>query len=543
MAIITLYTEKPKKQPGKKKPKAPPPSLNTYSDEERINAVKLVLFEGYSALEAGKRCGCSESSVRKWTAAFRDRVLAENPERELYRDVMPARYPTARRYSEREQIRAVEMVLYEGYTQIEAGERFGCTTSTISRWMLELKNKVIAINPDRPLTYTENFRKDDEEGRLRAVEMVLYEGVSITEAAERMKCGKTTIWTWLRLYSDRVKAMNPGRPLNDARPPHKTFTDEDRKKIVEEFLYSGKSYIDLEKEYGCSNSSIYSWLKQFREEVVAENPGRPLYNRSLLRGTPLEERLKAVEMLLYSGMSSHQVAKQFGHDSWTILGWEKECRDQVIARNPGRPIVYQRAETDPYPVRDRINAAKLVIFGGKKFEEVAERFGYRQATVRKWVQRYYDKLTAVNPDLEVKFSFGTPQNKLSESEKLRIVERALFEGASRTDLSEEYGVARNSVNQWVKLYADRVQAENPDRVPVSRSARWKGGRPRKKAVVNEAVKPEPKKEIKPAVKKKVGKKGVKSAVKKGKQRERKELGRPRGEERSTGALGWYFGEP
>ena len=54
-------------------------SLIRYSEEYRINAVKMVLIDGFSIEKTAATLGCARESVRRWVGIYRNHVLPQNP--------------------------------------------------------------------------------------------------------------------------------------------------------------------------------------------------------------------------------------------------------------------------------------------------------------------------------------------------------------------------------------------------------------------------------------------------------------------------------
>jgi len=160
----------------------------------------------------------------------------------------------------------------------------------------------------------------------------------------------------------------------------------------------------------------------------------------------LEKIAKAREIYLET-QSLRETSRRIGHDTTTVRPW---IEDLIPPEKRIKAIRYTEED------RQRARALYLDI---RNIQEVAQRMGINQLTIRKWT-------------VALRKNYPPIKRKYTEEEKQHVI--AVFQRTRSMDLTaEETGVVRSRVQKWTKPLRDKIRADKrAKRKPIGNRRDW-----------------------------------------------------------------------
>ncbi len=288
-------------------------------------------------------------------------------------------------FSQAARRRAVKLVLFKKHTFAQAAEAVGCSAGSVIRWVKELGDAVRAENPNRhaDMGYKPNY---PEEKRVKAVKMMLYQGLSCTETAEKIGCSVTSVLSWTRQLGDSVRSETGGKPVKDHRSLCRLFPEKTKMEAARLVLVKGYSYRKAAKAVGSTATSVQNWTSLFADRIKAESPeefkGR---NRPVKMMFTNEDRMKAVQMVLVHGYSSHDAARAVGCSPGTVRSWVRRFQNGSNTAIPCPPAGESVPGFRSYPKTKREECVRAVLYEGQNCKQAADMLGCHPGTVQRWV--------------------------------------------------------------------------------------------------------------------------------------------------------------
>ena len=495
----------------------------SFSKKEKLRGVKLVLKKGYTPQQAAQKIGCPAESVERWVKSYRNRRQSARPLRtNLSISDWLNREETL--FSEKTRIKAVKLHLLKGYPRGRVAQKVGCSAAELSEWIEELGPRVKARKQKQPGPRTGKTRaRLTEEEKKEAVRRTLFEGASLYQVAHETGVSFGAVKGWAGRYTEQLKAENSqlANPLPEK--PHVKNTEEKKKEAVKRVLFEGAATYRVSQELGVAFTTVKNWIARYAEQVKAENPGIPLAVPQEPRGShPVQERIRAVEMILYEGLSYGEAANRFGCSQATVFNWLRAYREQVTAANPGRKLnryknvrntVPRKARTSQEknagsrrtakPQRKpsvtaevRMQTAKRVLFEGCTPARAAAEVGRSAQSILLWVHKYEAALKEMYPDLPVNDGRGKEARRkerlflerataaarpkrvknetltgisalfqepeFDKAARLKAVHAVVVGGLTPEDVAERISAKTGDVNAWVQQLGGRIRKKPAD---------------------------------------------------------------------------------
>ena len=195
--------------------------------------------------------------------------------------------------------------------------------------------------------------KIDPVEKVKIVERLLADEVSISEAARLTDVDKASIRRWRNLYlSDGPTALMTQRN-------NKFYSQELKLQAVYEYLDGKLSQADIVKKYHLRSSrQLHNWIKVYTThgEVKSRTSGGGSYMRKA-RSTTSEERLKIVQDCLANDKNYGAMALRYQCSYQQVRNWVKRYEEMGAAgledrrgRRPGT----MPSRTPEEELRDRI---------------------------------------------------------------------------------------------------------------------------------------------------------------------------------------------
>ena len=156
----------------------------------------------------------------------------------------------------------------EGASFYSLEKKYGITLGTVKRWntaFTAFGEDVLAHQNVNLCRYTAEFKK-------KVVLDYLSGGGSLQSVAVKHGIhAESTVLKWVRQYNSHVKLTDSrkigGCCIAKDIKPRKT-TLEERIRIVEYCISNSNDYTSAAKEYNCSYSQVYSWVKKYERDGI-----------------------------------------------------------------------------------------------------------------------------------------------------------------------------------------------------------------------------------------------------------------------------------
>lgn len=236
------------------------------------------------------------------------------------------------------------------------------------------------------------------------------------------------------------------------RKPKRMFSDEEKKRIVEEFLESGLSASKFAPKYDIVMETLSKWKQEYKRSKFNSNSGKKL---NLKRGGPYNEDLRrqAVEAYRKSGLSQKDFSKIWGVAEVTLGRWNSlyekygpKGLEGSIFQDTFRKYKARHHKQISETLQKEIIRTKLEnpMFGLRKVKDFLHRFeGLKVSTgtIRK---------TLVEEDIPL---VEIEKKKRRSSDKIRHFERARPMQLWQTDITS-YVLARHSQRVYLTVFLD-----------------------------------------------------------------------------------------
>lgn len=195
--------------------------------------------------------------------------------------------------------------------------------------------------------------KIDPVEKVKIVEQVLADEISVSEAARLTGVDKASIRDWRNLYlSDGPTALMP-------QPGNKAYSQELKLQAVHEYFDGKSSQADIVKKYHLrSRSQLRDWIKVYTThgEIKSRTSGGGSYMRKA-RSTTSEERLAIVQDCLANDKNYGAMALKYQCSYQQVRNWVKRYEEMGSAGledRRGRRAGTMPSRTPEEEMRDRI---------------------------------------------------------------------------------------------------------------------------------------------------------------------------------------------
>ncbi len=195
--------------------------------------------------------------------------------------------------------------------------------------------------------------KIDPAEKVKIVEQVLADEISITEAARLIGVDRTTVRSWRNLYS------SDGPSALIIQPNNKVYSQELKLQAVHEYLDGRSSQAEVVKKYHLrSSKQLRNWIKVYNThgEIRDRMSGGGSYMRKARQTTP-EERLEIVRDCLANNKNYGAMALKYNCSYQQVRNWVLRYEKMGAAGledRRGRRTGSQPARTPEEELRDKI---------------------------------------------------------------------------------------------------------------------------------------------------------------------------------------------
>jgi len=189
--------------------------------------------------------------------------------------------------------------------------------------------------------------------KVKMVEQVLADEISISDAARLTGVGRSSIHKWRNLYlSDGPTALMP-------QSSNKVYSQELKLQAVYEYLDGKSSQADIVKKYHLrSATQLTNWIKMYNThgEIKSRASGGGSYMRKT-RNTTLEERLSIVRDCLANDKNYGAMALKYQCSYQQVRNWVKRYEEMGAAGledRRGRRAGTMPSRTPEEELRDKI---------------------------------------------------------------------------------------------------------------------------------------------------------------------------------------------
>ncbi len=169
--------------------------------------------------------------------------------------------------------------------------------------------------------------KIDPEEKVRIVERVLEDEISVSEAARLTGVVRSSIRRWRDLYlADGPTALMP-------QSSNKVYSQELKLQAVHEYLDGKSSQADIVKKYHLrSSSQLQNWIKEYTThgEIKSRSSGGGSYMRKS-RSKTQEERLSIVQDCLANDKNYGAMALKYQCSYQQVRNWVKRYEEMGYA--------------------------------------------------------------------------------------------------------------------------------------------------------------------------------------------------------------------
>ena len=195
--------------------------------------------------------------------------------------------------------------------------------------------------------------KIDPTEKVKIVERLLADEISVSEAARLTDVDKASIRRWRDLY------LTDGPTALMAQRNNKVYSQELKLQAVHEYLDGKSSQADIVKKYHLRSSrQLHDWIKVYTThgEINSRGSGGGSYMRKARQTTP-EERLEIVQDCLANDKNYGAMALKYNCSYQQVRNWVLRYEKMGTAGledRRGRRAGTQPARTPEEELRDKI---------------------------------------------------------------------------------------------------------------------------------------------------------------------------------------------
>ena len=195
--------------------------------------------------------------------------------------------------------------------------------------------------------------KIDPAEKVKIVERLLADEISVSEAARLTDVGKASIRRWCNLY------LADGPTALMAQRNNKVYSQELKLQAVHEYLDGKSSQADIVKKYHLRSSrQLHDWIKVYTThgEIKSRGSGGGSYMRKARQTTP-EERLEIVQDCLANDKNYGAMALKYNCSYQQVRNWVlryEKMGSAGLEDRRGRRAGTQPARTPEEELRDKI---------------------------------------------------------------------------------------------------------------------------------------------------------------------------------------------
>lgn len=194
-----------------------------------------------------------------------------------------------------EKVKLIEECLSGRMKYREAARRAGVHISTIQRWTSHYRTGGVA-----GLQVSEKKQVYSEEIKQKAVEEYRDGRGSLLAISEKYGIrSPTLILEWAKVYNRHKESQEETGGAAMARTK---YTQEDRVRVVKEYLESGQSYTQFAAEHGMSFHLVSQWVRKYQKQGVAG-----LEDRRGRRIAAQEPRTPEEELRVRNAQLEHEI--------------------------------------------------------------------------------------------------------------------------------------------------------------------------------------------------------------------------------------------
>ena len=195
--------------------------------------------------------------------------------------------------------------------------------------------------------------KIDPAEKVKIVERLLADEISVSEAARLTDVERASIRRWRNLY------LADGPTALMAQRNNKVYSQELKLQAVHEYLDGKSSQADIVKKYHLrSSKQLYNWIKVYTThgEIKSRGSGGGSYMRKSRQTTP-EERLEIVQDCLANNKNYGATALKYNCSYQQVRNWVlryEKMGSAGLEDRRGRRAGTQPARTPEEELRDKI---------------------------------------------------------------------------------------------------------------------------------------------------------------------------------------------
>ena len=195
--------------------------------------------------------------------------------------------------------------------------------------------------------------KIDSAEKVKIIERVLANEISVTEAARLIGVDRSSIRDWCNLY------LSDGPSALMVQSNNKTYSKELKLQAVQEYLDGKSSQRDIAKKYHLRSScQLRNWIKVYTThgEIKSRTSGGGSYMRKARSTTP-EERLAIVQDCLANDKNYGAMALKYQCSYQQVRNWVlryEKMGSAGLEDRRGRRAGTQPARTPEEELRDKI---------------------------------------------------------------------------------------------------------------------------------------------------------------------------------------------
>ena len=195
--------------------------------------------------------------------------------------------------------------------------------------------------------------KIDPTEKVKIVERLLADEISVSEAARLTGVDKASIRRWRNLY------LADGPTALMAQRNNKVYSQELKLQAVHEYLDGKSSQADIVKKYHLRSSrQLHNWIKVYTThgEIKSRGSGGGSYMRKARQTTP-EERLEIVQDCLANDKNYGAMALKYNCSYQQVRNWVlryEKMGSAGLEDRRGRRAGTQPSRTPEEELRDKI---------------------------------------------------------------------------------------------------------------------------------------------------------------------------------------------
>lgn len=378
----------------------PVQTLRSYSQEQKDEAVKMVIKDGITIKQVAEQLNIPESTLSNWVHQYKKK-----------NNIAMLTY-----YSKEKKAIAIQMVINDRIPQKQVAKMLDIPAGTISRWIHQHRKK---YNIPKQRHYYSQKLKD------RAIEMVIEDDMTAKQVAKLLGVDESALAGWVRKHSRKYNI-----PVRKRRVHSQKLKDKAIKMVVKGRMAPKK----VAKLLKIPKATISFWVGQYRKKHKI-----PVQTQQSPYAQELKDR--AIQMIINDRISQKQVAKLLKIPESTVSLWANQYKSEHH--------IPQIQHSYPQELKDE--AIQMVTQDHIPVSQVARQLKVHENSIYFWVRehkrKHKEEIKKDEEDDEQQIL-----NSIDSNNKYIEAVKQILDGHDEEDVANEFNIHLELLKLRVRQY-------------------------------------------------------------------------------------------